>query len=95
MAYIVMVAAFFLYWLPTIHAASNKHHNAGAIGLVNLFFGWTVLGWIVAFIWAATKPPAQPQLPHYPMQYPPQHPQQQAQPPQYPQQQIGPWNQGQ
>ena len=26
----------------------------GAIFLVNLFFGWTGLGWLIALIWSAT-----------------------------------------
>ena len=40
----------FMYFLPTI-IGRNKS-DAGAIFLVNLFLGWTVAGWIVAFIWA-------------------------------------------
>ncbi len=40
----------FLYFLPTI-IGRNKA-DAGAIFLVNLFLGWTVVGWIAALIWA-------------------------------------------
>ena len=38
------------YFLPAI-IGRNKS-DAGIIFLVNLFLGWTGVGWIVAFIWA-------------------------------------------
>ena len=39
-----------LYFLPTIIG----RHKADATGifLVNLLFGWTVIGWFIALIWA-------------------------------------------
>ena len=33
-----------LYFLPTI-LASNRGHEVAPILLLNLFFGWTVIGW--------------------------------------------------
>jgi Superinfection immunity protein len=39
-----------LYFLPSI-IAHNKRDFA-AIFLVNLLFGWTVIGWIIALVWA-------------------------------------------
>jgi Superinfection immunity protein len=54
---IVCVLAFGFYFLPTINAARKKHHNCAAIFLVNLLFGWTFFGWVIALIWSATKPP--------------------------------------
>lgn len=44
-----------LYFLPTIVALARSHHNAVAIFLLNLFLGWTGLGWIVALVWSATN----------------------------------------
>ena len=38
------------YFLPTI-IGRNKP-QAGGIFIVNMFFGWTLVGWIAAFIWA-------------------------------------------
>jgi hypothetical protein len=35
-----------LYFVPTIVAARRKHHNTLAICALNLFLGWTVIGWI-------------------------------------------------
>jgi hypothetical protein len=46
-----------LYFLPTIIAAICKHRNSGAIFVLNLFLGWTFLGWVVALVWACTNDP--------------------------------------
>jgi hypothetical protein len=43
-----------LYFLPTIVAALRSHPSAGAIFAVNFFFGWTFIGWIICFVWAAS-----------------------------------------
>jgi len=47
----VAVAAYFL---PTIVAANRHHHNLGAIAVVNIFLGWTFIGWVVALAMAAS-----------------------------------------
>lgn len=44
-----------VYMLPTVVASTRWHKNAGPIMLVNLFLGWTVLGWFVALIWSTTS----------------------------------------
>ena len=46
-----------LHFLPTIVAAIRRAQNVGWIFVVNLFLGWTIIGWIVALIWAATDEP--------------------------------------
>ena len=43
-----------LYFLPTIVAASSSKANAGAIFVLNLFLGWTLIGWVIALTWAFT-----------------------------------------
>ena len=40
--------------MPTIIALVCEKREAGGVALVNLLFGWTVIGWIVAFIWSCT-----------------------------------------
>jgi hypothetical protein len=47
-----------LYFLPTF--IGQKKRNAGAIFALNLLLGWTVLGWIVALVWAMTVDADQP-----------------------------------
>lgn len=44
-----------IYFLPTIWAYSNKKKNVTPVFLLNLLLGWTVLGWIIALIWGASK----------------------------------------
>ena len=52
----IYVAIFVIYFLPTIFAYRFNHKkNADAIFLLNLFLGWTFIGWIIALIWSATK----------------------------------------
>jgi hypothetical protein len=51
MAIGVLIVAYFF---PAIVAMLRGHHNALAIFLLNLFFGWTFFGWLGALIWAAT-----------------------------------------
>jgi hypothetical protein len=49
--------ATLLYFLPSV-IAHNKR-DFGGILVVNLLFGWTIIGWIIALIWACaaeTKP---------------------------------------
>ena len=43
-----------IYFIPTINAYSRKHRSAAGIFLLNLFLGWTLLGWIIALVWSAT-----------------------------------------
>src|ERR1700754_99450 len=48
------------YFLPAVIACKRSARYGSSIFLVNLFFGWTVLGWIAALIWAIVEPPAKP-----------------------------------
>jgi hypothetical protein len=41
----VLIAGFLVYFAPTIAAGQRGHLSANAIFIVNLFFGWTLLGW--------------------------------------------------
>ena len=67
----LLLVALMLYFLPWCLAKMRKHHNSLAIGLLNLLLGWTVIGWIVALVWAATA--VQPQVsPSTPVPEPPQ-----------------------
>ncbi len=46
-----------LYFLPAIVAAARRTHNATGILLLNLFLGWTVVGWVVALVMALSSTP--------------------------------------
>ncbi|PYT52442.1 MAG: hypothetical protein DMG43_11725 [Acidobacteria bacterium] len=45
-----LIFSILLYFLPALIG----RHKADAMGifLVNLLFGWTVIGWVIALIWA-------------------------------------------
>jgi len=44
-----------LYFLPTIIGWHKR--NAGGIFVLNLLLGWTLVGWVVALVWALTVDP--------------------------------------
>jgi hypothetical protein len=54
MEMLILPAFITLYLLPSICAVFRKHNNQTPVFLVNLFFGWTILGWLVALIWSGT-----------------------------------------
>lgn len=47
-----VIAAFFIYMIPTCVAASRRHRNTMAIAVLNLFFGWTLLGFVGCLVWS-------------------------------------------
>ncbi len=59
-----------LYFLPTIIAA-RQGHDVAPILLLNLFFGWTGIGWVAMLLWAMLARPRYwvaappPPLPYY------------------------------
>jgi hypothetical protein len=44
-----------MYFLPTLVALSRNHHQKSAIFVLDLFAGWTFIGWVVAIVWASTR----------------------------------------
>jgi len=49
---VVLALAMAAYFLPYIIASKRKHKNSTAIFVLNLFLGWTFLGWVVTLVWA-------------------------------------------
>jgi hypothetical protein len=43
---------FVMYWLPTLVAILRQTHSALGVAMLNFFLGWTVIGWILALVWA-------------------------------------------
>jgi Superinfection immunity protein len=43
---------FVMYFLPSIIAFAKSKRDRLAIFLLNFFLGWSVIGWIIALIWA-------------------------------------------
>jgi hypothetical protein len=48
---------FVMYWLPTIVAVVRHAPSALGVAALNFFLGWTVIGWIMALVWALAAAP--------------------------------------
>jgi hypothetical protein len=55
---VMIVIGVIGYFIPTIIALARRHPKKGPIILVNLFLGWSVVGWIVSLVWAFSSPQA-------------------------------------
>ena len=64
---IFLVIGITLYFLPTIIGRNKR--NAGAIFALNLLLGWTLVGWVVALVWALTHEAPLPRASHVPVQH--------------------------
>lgn len=43
-----------VYFLPTIVAAHRRHASTIGIFILNLLLGWSLVGWVVSLVWAAS-----------------------------------------
>lgn len=50
--WIIIIGYFYL--LPSFIALQKRSIMTGFIFFLNLFLGWTILFWVVCFVWAAT-----------------------------------------
>lgn len=44
-----------IYFIPTFIAYDKKRHNDVTIFLINLVFGWTLIGWFIALVMATSE----------------------------------------
>lgn len=56
MSLVIFFVLLVIYFIPAIIAYNNKHHNALAILLLNLFLGWLLIPWVGALVWSVMKP---------------------------------------
>ena len=47
-----------LYFTPLIVALIRKVPNTGSVAVINIFLGWSIIGWIVSLAMAARSVPA-------------------------------------
>ncbi len=50
-AILITILSLF-YFLPVAIAFNRRRANTGAIFALNLFLGWSLIGWVVALVWA-------------------------------------------
>lgn len=43
-----------IYFLPTIIAFARRHHQRVPILVVDIFLGWTFIGWLIALVWSVS-----------------------------------------
>jgi hypothetical protein len=55
MGLVFLILTVAVYFVPAIVADRRKHNNRLAIGILNFFLGWTVVGWVGALVWACTN----------------------------------------
>lgn len=51
----IIIVFVLLYFFPTVIAFSRRKSNTAAIFMLNLFLGWSFIGWIIALVWAVSK----------------------------------------
>lgn len=56
-AILVLILAIVAYTYPMICAKQRHHRNFAPIAILNICLGWTIIGWIVALMWAFTYQP--------------------------------------
>jgi len=52
MELVLIIVVILLYFIPSF-VAWKKQCSTGVI-ILNIFLGWTFIGWVVALIWAVT-----------------------------------------
>ena len=54
-AMVMAIGALIVYFIPTVVGMMRGKSNWFAIGVLNLFLGWTFVGWVIALVWACAK----------------------------------------
>lgn len=52
---VFLLFGILIYFIPFIVASNREHPQTGAIFVLNLFAGWTFVGWLIALVWACTN----------------------------------------
>ena len=52
----IAIGLGFVYFLPTIVANYKGRMNRAAIFALNLFLGWSLIGWVASLVWAISEP---------------------------------------
>ena len=46
------IIGLFFYFIPSYIAQKRQHAQKTPILILNIFLGWTFIGWVIALIWA-------------------------------------------
>lgn len=50
--FLYIIIGFGVYFIPSIIGFSRGHKSKWGIFILNLFLGWSILGWIVSLVWS-------------------------------------------
>jgi hypothetical protein len=59
-AIVLIIVGIFVYFVPSMVAFRRDHEQRIPIFLLNIFLGWSFVGWVVALIWAALRRKSEP-----------------------------------
>ena len=54
---LIVVVGGYVYFVPSLVAHHRGHHQMMPIFLLNLFLGWSLIGWVAALVWATVALP--------------------------------------
>lgn len=54
---VIFALIVFVYFIPVTVAMYREEANTAQVFVVNLFFGWSLLGWVIALVMALRSPP--------------------------------------
>lgn len=58
MAIVFIFLTIATYFLPSFNAFSRKHPDRWPIFMLDLFLGWTIIGWVVSLVWSVSPIPS-------------------------------------
>ena len=53
--FIILIVSLIIYLLPSLIACERNHLNQIPILIINLFLGWTLIGWVLCLAWSLTN----------------------------------------
>ena len=51
----LLIIFFCIYFAPSIIGFKRKKLNSNSIFILNLFFGWSIFGWVISLMWAISN----------------------------------------
>jgi hypothetical protein len=50
---ILLLLCLIIYMLPTLIAYARDIPSRHTVTVINIIFGWTLIGWFICFLWAS------------------------------------------
>lgn len=52
---IFLAVVIIMYFIPWMIAGGRNHPQIGSIAVINVFLGWTLVGFVIALAWACSS----------------------------------------